>query len=71
MKDNVITVGHRITHWLKNNWDKETLILLAPKYPFSKLVVLSVHRTNQDGIGATVAKVREDYWIPRLTKLAK
>ena len=70
MKDN-ITVGHRITHWLNNNWDKETLILLPAKSPFSKLVVLSVHCTNHDGIDTTVAKVRKDYWMPQLIKLAK
>ena len=69
--DNIITVGGRISSWLKKNWDKDMLLLLPSKSPLSKLIVTSTHYSNHDGVDATVAKVRKDYWIPRLPKLAK
>ena len=68
--DGIITVGHRIESWLKENWDNDSLILLPSKSYFSELVVRSAHSYNHDGVDATVAKVRKDYWIPRLQKIA-
>ena len=69
--DGVIIVGNRITRWIKEIWGKDTLILLPSKSYFSRLVVLEVHNSNHDGVDTTVAKVRNDYWIPRLPRLAQ
>ena len=67
----IIIVGARITNWLKKNWDKEGLILLPTQSRFSELVVLAAHNINHDGIDATTARVRKDYWIPQIRKIAK
>ena len=69
--DGVITVGNRISSWLKNNFDRNYLILLPAKSEFSTLVVRHFHNINHDGIDTTVARIRSEYWIPNVHRLAK
>ena len=69
--DGIITVGIRISNWLKENWDTNALIVLPMNSLLTKLIVSSIHSSNHDGIDATVAKVRRKYWVPSLYKLAK
>ena len=70
-KDGILLVGNRITEWIKNNYNRDLLILLPNKSQFSKLIVQGYHNVNHDGIDTTVARVRSEYWIPHLYKLVK
>ena len=68
--DGIIVVGYRIEAFLKENWDSDTLILLPAKSHFSELVIKDAHSENHDGVDGTIARVRKEYWIPRLTRTA-
>ena len=67
----VIVVGHRIEGFLKENWDNDSLILLPNKSYFAELVVRDAHSENHEGVDATKARVRREYWIPQLSKIAR
>ena len=71
IKNGIIHVGHRIENWVKENWDNDSLVLLPTESDFSKLVIRSAHCVNHDGVDATVARTRKDYWIPRARKIAR
>ena len=71
LRHGIITVGNRISNLLKENWDKDYLIILPAKSQFSKLIVCSIHSQNHDGVDTTAARVRRDYWIPHLYRLSK
>ena len=70
-QEGIVVVGRRISGWLKDNWDRENLIVLPARSDFTKLVVRDVHEENHDGIDVTVSKVRRQYWIPGLYRLVK
>ena len=69
--EGIIVVGHRIEGYLKENWDSDGLVLLPNKSYFSELVVREAHSENHEGVDATKARVRREYWIPHLSKLAR
>ena len=64
-------MGHRIENFLRENWDNDSLILLPANSYFSELVVRDAHLENHDGVDGTKARVRREYWIPKLSKIAR
>ena len=67
----VITVGQRISRWLKDNWNQDSFILLPPDHKFTKLYVQCVHETDHAGVEVTMAKVQRKFWVPGLRKIIK
>lgn len=54
-EDGIITVGSRMSKWLKDNWNCNHFILLPPKHPFSELCLSHVHKENHGGVESSLA----------------
>ena len=71
LNDGVITVGDRISKWLKENWNQESFILIPSNHPVTKLYILSLHKMNHVGIETTLAKLQRNFWVPGVRKVMK
>ena len=69
--DGLITVGSRINHWLKDDWNKSEYLLLTYNHPFTKLYIQSLHDMDHAGIETTLAKLQSKFWVPRARKIIK
>ena len=68
--DGLIIVGRRLSEWFGQSWRPKTRILLPYDNRFTYLYVKMIHEEDHS-IDATIAKVRQIYWIPGLVKLVK
>jgi hypothetical protein len=65
----LIVVGDRLSEMFKTPWNKSELILL-PNNRVTYLYVLQTHKEDHT-VHATVARVRQKFWIPSLNKMVK
>ena len=56
--DGLITVGSRINHWLKDDWNKSEYLLLTYNHPFTKLYIQSLYDKDHARIETTLAKLQ-------------
>lgn len=71
LNDGVITVGERISKWLKENWNQESFILLPDSHPVTKLYISCLHKRDHAGIETTLAKLQSKFWVPGARKVIK
>ena len=71
-KDNegFIVVGRRLSEWFGRNGEVKTRLLIPHDNRFTYLYVKMIHEEDHS-IDATIAKLRQIYWIPRLVKVVK
>ena len=66
-----IFVGARVLRRNAMSEDGSPLVLLPHNHRFSRLVVEHTHNLAHSGVVATVAKVRSQFWVVGLRRLAK
>ena len=71
LQDGIITVGSRISKWMKSNWNADEFILLTPDHPFTRLYVMQLHQQDHSGVEVTLAKLQSKFWVPKARKLIK
>ena len=69
--DGLISVGSRISHWLKDDWNQDSYILLTPSHTFTKLYIQHLHDKDHAGIESTLARLQSRFWVPRARKVIK
>ena len=64
----IIVVGKRLTEWFGLSWNPATRILLPYASRFTYMYVEMIHKEDHT-VDTTIAKVRNAYWVPKLSKL--
>ncbi|XP_068225322.1 uncharacterized protein [Palaemon carinicauda] len=70
-EDGIITVGSRMSKWLKDNWDQNQFILLPPKHPFSLIYLSHIHQRDHSGVESSLARAQVKYLILGARKTMK
>ena len=68
-ENGVIVVGERLTQ-VYSSWNSK-LPVIIPKGEYAKLIAKSVHEEGHLGVDSTVAKIRNEIWIPGVRKIVK
>lgn len=71
MHNGVITVGQRISKWLKDNWNCDNFIPLPPEHTFPRLCIMNFHNIDHARVEVTVAKHQKKFWVPGVRKIIK
>lgn len=71
MDNGVISVGQRISKWLKENWNQDHFMLIPANHPVTRLYVSSLHNRDHAGIETTLAKLQSKFWVPGARKIIK
>ena len=69
--DGIIVVGGRASKLFMDNYNTPGLILLPHNHRFSRLYAEYVHGLSHLGTASTVCKIRNKYWITKLTLMVK
>ena len=69
--EGVLTVGSRISRWLRDNWNKECFILLPAKHLLTRLIVEMMHQRDHGGIEVTLARLQTKFWVPGARRMIK
>ena len=70
-KDGIIVVGERMSHWLKENWNQDSFILMPSNSKVVKLYIEHLHRIDHGGVENTLAKLQTKFWVPAARRLIK
>ncbi|XP_045109596.1 uncharacterized protein LOC123503684 [Portunus trituberculatus] len=70
-EDGIITVGSRMSKWVKDNWNCDQFMLLPSKHPFSELYLSHIHKEDHSGIEAGLARAQVKYWVLGARKTMK
>ena len=71
-KDGIIVVGGRAERWIEATWKRQRFILLPADHQLAYLIILYEPQKNGHlGFAATISRVRAQYWILNIKKLAK
>ena len=70
-EEGIITVGNRVSKWMETNWNRNEYILLPPKHPFTKLLILHFHNHDHSGVESTLVKLQGKFWVPGVRRLIK
>ncbi|XP_068221896.1 uncharacterized protein [Palaemon carinicauda] len=70
-EDGIITVGSRMSKWLKDNWDQNQFILLPPKHPFSLIYLSHIHQRDHSGVESSLVRAQVKYLILGARKTMK
>ena len=70
-KDGIFVVGRRVPEWNEMSYNKRGVPLLPKEHPISKLFVDHIHNLDHLGVSSTVAKVRTQFWILSVERIAK
>ncbi|XP_071965636.1 uncharacterized protein [Antedon mediterranea] len=68
-EDGIVVVGERIKNHVHFSYNNKLVPLLPTDHMFSKLYLEKVHKLSHSRVSATMAKVREKYWIIRLRRI--
>ena len=67
--DGIITVGQRMNKWIENNWNPTSFALIPARHPLAEFIVKAVHDRDHAGIDVTLAKIRSQFWIPKVKNI--
>ncbi|KAK3881885.1 hypothetical protein Pcinc_013710 [Petrolisthes cinctipes] len=70
-ENGIITVGERISKWLKDDWNQDKFILLSISNPFTILYIQHLHNNDHGGVDLTLAKLQRKFWVPGARKVIK
>ncbi|KAK3896107.1 hypothetical protein Pcinc_000205 [Petrolisthes cinctipes] len=70
-ENGIITVGERISKWLKDDWNQDKFILLSRSNPFTILYIQHLHNNDHGGVDLTLAKLQRKFWVPGARKVIK
>jgi hypothetical protein len=70
-EDGVLVVCGRAERWMEMSYNKQEVILLPYKHPFSCLYAEYEHNHGHLGISATSCKIRSKFWIVNIHRLVK
>nr|XP_027213054.1 uncharacterized protein LOC113806132 [Penaeus vannamei] len=69
--EGIITVGAKVSNWLKTNWNRDDYMLLMPDHPFTKLIIKHLHKRDHSGIESTLVKLQTKFWVPGARRIIK
>ena len=69
--DGIFVVGKRIAEWNEMSYNKKCIPVLPRAHPISTLYVEYIHNKDHLGVSSTVAKVRTQFWIISVERIAK
>ena len=67
----ILTVGKRISKWLKQNWNQDCFVLLPNNHPFTTLLIQKLHKQNHGGVENTLARLQTKFWVPGARRIIK
>lgn len=70
-ENGIITVGERISKWLKDDWNQNKFILLSRSHPFTRLFIQHLHNNDHGGVDLTLAKLQRKFLVPGARKIIK